>query len=141
MSEDVIAIEQLLNRYCHKLDRGDVRGVMSLFAADAVLIPEYEGKDEHAGTAAIEAWYSRYSSRARESTTGLRHKISTAMIDVDGDSAESVCYLDADSVDPAGARSLAGGRYEDKLVRRDGQWLFRERRIIVEYVSTFPAPE
>jgi uncharacterized protein (TIGR02246 family) len=141
MSDDVIAIEQLLNRYCHKLDRGEVDAVVALFAADAVLIPEYEGGGEHAGRDAIEAWYSNYS-RAAGSARGLRHKISTAMIDVDGDAAESVCYLDADSIDPkTGARSLAGGRYEDKLVRRDGQWLLSERRIIVEYASTIAAPE
>jgi uncharacterized protein (TIGR02246 family) len=137
MSLDVIAIEQLLNRYCHKLDGGDVAAVMALFADDAVLLPEYEGSERYQGREAIEAWYRRYSTRAGESVRGLRHKISTAMIDVDGDHARSVCYLDADSVDPStGARSLAGGRYEDELVRRDGVWLIYRRRIVVDYAST-----
>jgi hypothetical protein len=39
MTEDIVAIEQLLNRYCHKLDQGDVDAVVALFAEDAVLIP------------------------------------------------------------------------------------------------------
>lgn len=141
MSDDVIAIEQVLNRYCHKLDRGDVAAVVALFAEDAVLIPEYEGTGPHEGREAIKAWYTRYTANTTTGTRGLRHKISTAMIEVNGDRAASACYLDADSVDPkTGARSLAGGRYEDKLVRRGGAWLISERRIIVDYASTLPAP-
>jgi hypothetical protein len=74
-------------------------------------------------------------------TRGLRHTISTAAIEVDGDEATSVCYLDADSIDiRTGSRSLAGGRYLDRLVRRDGRWLIRERRIVVDYASTLAAP-
>jgi len=141
MSADIIAIEQQLNRYCHKLDQGDVAAVVALFAEDGVLIPEYEGSGSHAGRDAILAWYTRYSAQATAGVRGLRHKISTPMIDVTGDTAASVCYLDADSVDPeTGARSLAGGRYEDKLVRREGTWLISERRIIVDYASTLSAP-
>ena len=141
MSQDIVAIEQVLNRYCHKLDAADVDAVVELFAEDAVLIPEYEGSGEHAGRAAIQGWYSNYSQQINAAVTGLRHKISTAMIEVDGDSAQSLCYLDADSTDPnTGARSLAGGRYVDKLVRRDGAWLIQERRIVVETSSSIPAP-
>jgi uncharacterized protein (TIGR02246 family) len=141
MTEDIIDIEQVLNRYWHKLDAGDVDAVVSLFAEDAVLIPEYEDSGEHAGREAIRAWYSNYSRQVLAAVTGLRHKISTAMIEVDGDTAVSQCYLDADSGDPnTGARSLAGGRYVDKLVRRDGAWLIQERRIQVESSTTIPAP-
>ena len=138
-AEDIVAIQQLLNTYCHKLDSGDVAGVVAMFAEDAVLRPEYEGDAEHVGRGASEAWYSNYSRTTLAATTGLRHKISTAMIEVNGDSAESVCYLDADSIDPAsGARSMAGGSYKDKLGRRNGTWVLTERRIIVDYSTTIP---
>jgi uncharacterized protein (TIGR02246 family) len=141
MTEDIVAIEQLLNRYCHKLDQGDVDAVVALFAEDAVLIPEYDGSGEHAGRGAIRAWYSNYGRTVGAGTRGLRHTISTAAIEVDGDEATSVCYLDADSIDiRTGSRSLAGGRYLDRLVRRDGRWLIRERRIVVDYASTLAAP-
>jgi uncharacterized protein (TIGR02246 family) len=141
MTDDIIAIEQLLNRYCHRLDQGDVDGVVALFAEDAVLIPTYDGSGEHAGRDAIRAWYTNYGRTVVAATRGLRHKISTAAIEVDGDQATSACYLDADSVDPAsGRRSLAGGRYLDRLVRRDGTWLISERRIVVDYASTLVAP-
>ena len=137
MSEDVIAIEQVLNRYCHKLDVGDVDAVVALFTEDGVLIPEYEGTGEHAGREAIRAWYTNYGRQVSARASGLRHKISTAMIEVEGDTATSLCYLDADSVDSStGKRSLAGGRYLDRLERRGGVWLIRERRIVVDYAST-----
>ena len=59
------------------------------------------------------------------------------MIDVDGDHATSVCYLDADSVSLAtGKRSMVGGRYEDQLTRVDGVWLLADRRIVIDYAST-----
>jgi ketosteroid isomerase-like protein len=137
MSDDLIAIEQLLNRYCHRLDRGDVRGVMALFTDDAVLVPEYEGSGEHKGRAAVETWYTRYADTVVAATRGLRHKISNAMIEVDGDRATSVCYLDADSVNPdTGRRTLVGGRYEDELRRDGGTWRISRRRIVIDYATT-----
>ena len=109
-ANDVVAIQQLLNRYCHKLDGGEVDAVVALFTDDAVLIPEYEGSGEHAGRDAVRAWYSNYSRGTTAAVTGLRHKISTAMIDVDGNSATSVCYLDADSNRRTNRRTVAGRR-------------------------------
>ena len=141
MTEDIVAIEQLLHRYCHKLDQGKAGEVAALFAENAVLIPEYEGSGEHVGRDAILAWYTRYCENLVAAVDSLRHKVSTAMIDVEGDTATSVCYLDADSVSPTnGGRTFVGGRYLDKLVRQDGKWVFRERRIIIDYQSTLSAP-
>jgi ketosteroid isomerase-like protein len=141
MVEDQVAIEQLLNRYCHKLDRGEVDAVVELFTADAVLVPAYEGDTRHAGRAAVHAWYARYAANTVAAVRGLRHKISTAMIEVDGDTATAVCYLDADSVNPkTGQRSLVGGRYEDRLVRTPAGWRLCERRIVIDYASTLAGP-
>jgi len=137
MREDQVAIEQLLNRYCHKLDRGEIEAVVELFAEDAVLIPEYEGGARHAGRGAVHAWYTHYGATTIAAVRGLRHKISTVMIDVSGDQASAVCYLDADSVNrQTGKRSLVGGRYEDRLVRTAEGWRISERRIVIEYAST-----
>lgn len=140
MSEAVTAIEQLLNRYCHRLDRGDVDGVMALFTDDAVLEPTYEGEAAHVGRDAVAAWYAHYGRTVVAAARGLRHKISTTVIDVDGDRAESVCYLDADSVSAeSGRRTLVGGRYEDALRREGGVWRISRRRIVIDYASTLPA--
>ncbi len=137
MRDDCVAIEQLLNHYCHKLDRGDIDAVVAMFAENATLRPDYEGTGPHVGRPAIRAWYTRYGTQTLGAVRSLRHKISTAMIDVDGDHATSVCYLDADSVSLAtGKRSMVGGRYEDQLTRVDGVWLLADRRIVIDYAST-----
>lgn len=140
MRDDQVAIEQLLNRYCHKLDRGDIDAVVELFAEEAVLIPEYEGDATYAGKAAVRGWYTRYGANTVAAVRGLRHKISTAMIEVEGDVATSVCYLDADAINlKTGQRSLSGGRYEDRLARTADGWRITQRRIIVDYASLLPA--
>jgi uncharacterized protein (TIGR02246 family) len=137
MRDDQVAIEQLLNRYCHKLDRGEIDAVLELFAEDAVLVPEYEGGARHEGREAVRAWYTRYAATTIAAVRGLRHKISTAMIDVDGDQATAACYLDADSINrTSGKRSIVGGRYEDRLVRTAAGWRIAERRIVIDYAST-----
>ena len=139
MRDDVVAIEQLLNRYCHLLDRGDIDGVVALFADDAVLIPSYEGDVQYPGRAAIRDWYTRYAATSIAGVRGLRHRISTAMIEIAGSAACSVCYLDADSISRAnGRRTLVGGRYEDRLVRVAEDWRLTERRIVIDYATTLP---
>ena len=139
MRDDQVAIEQLLNRYCHKLDRGDIEAVIELFSDDAVLIPEYEGGAHHAGREAVRGWYTHYAATTIAAVRGLRHKISTVMIEVDGDTATAACYLDADSIHKtSGKRSLVGGRYEDRLVRTPAGWRIAERRIVIDYASTLP---
>lgn len=136
-SRDIVAIEQVLNRYCHMLDRGDVDEVVELFTEDAVLIPEYEGTGEHAGRARVRSWYENYARTVVDTTVGLRHRISTPMIEVTGDTARAVCYLDADAVGRAsGKRSLTGGRYEDELRRTPEGWRICRRRIVIDYAST-----
>lgn len=136
-SADVTAIEQLLNRYCHTVDRASAEEVAALFHADAVLLPVYEGDARHAGRAAILAWYQGYGSAVKGAVDHLRHRISCPWIRVDGDTATAVCYLDADSVNKqTGATTLSQGRYEDRLVRHDGQWLFLERAIHVHNAVT-----
>ena len=58
------------------------------------------------------------------------------MIDVDGESATSVCYLTAYFIskeDNAAYQAL--GTYHDTFVREGEQWLFQTRRIEVEYVT------
>lgn len=131
-SDDVTQIVQLLNQYCHVVDRGSAEEVAALFHPEAVLKPVYEGTAEHRGRAAILAWYSRYGAAAKGAVDHLRHRISCPWVQVDGDTASAVCYLDADSVSrTSGATTLSQGRYEDRLVRHDGRWLFMERAILV----------
>jgi hypothetical protein len=134
-----MAIEQLLHRYCHALDRGSIDEVVELFHPDAVLLPAYQSDARLVGREAVRDWYASYDRTLRANVRHLRHKISCPLIEVSGNSATSVCYLDADAV-PTGSEEpiVLVGRYEDELVREEGRWWFKERKII-GYYSHSPA--
>jgi hypothetical protein len=132
--EDHLAIQQLLHKYCHVVDRGTADEVAALFHRDAVLLPRYESDERYEGRAAVRGWYQRYMENFRAKVRYLRHKIESSVIEVTGNEATSVCYLDADSITTSvNEANVAFGRYDDKFVKDDGRWWFKERTIIVYY--------
>ena len=132
--EDQMAIQQLLHRYCHALDRGNVEEVVELFHSDAVLLPAYESDARHVGRDAVRDWYTNYDRTLRANVRYLRHKISCPAIEVSGSTATSVCYFDADAIPTGSDESIVLlGRYEDELVKDAGCWWFKERKIIGYY--------
>jgi hypothetical protein len=63
-------------------------------------------------------------------------------ISLDGDKAtgESYCLAHHLKVDTGGNRTMmiASIRYLDEFVKQDGQWLFAERRLMVNWTETRP---
>jgi ketosteroid isomerase-like protein len=132
---DQLAIVSLLNQYCHVVDRGTVDEIAALFADDAILRPLHEGGDIFEGRAAIRAWFESYDKRVRAARRYRRHRISVPFITVKGDAATAECYLDSSAVLIAeGVINVSAGRYEDKLVKMDGRWFFKDRTIIINHV-------
>ena len=132
MIEDVIEIEQLLNRYCHAVDRGSVSDIMDVFHRDAVLLPRYQSEESFKGQDAVRGWYENYEKTVTAQTRTLRHKISTPMIQLSGNLATSVCYLDLDWIADSGGTFQILGQYQDKLIKEEGRWWIAERIITVE---------
>lgn len=146
MSDAIVAIEQLLSAYCHRVDRGNAADVAALFAEDAVLRPRYDGDYELAGRAAIERWYVWYHEHFRAGVRHLKHLVMSPLVEVDGERASGVCYLVATAVAAGtGEGFYATGTYHDEYVCEDRRWLFRSRLIEVEWMvshatiaETFP---
>ncbi len=135
MSNETTAIKQTLAAYCHRVDRGTADDVAELFAQDAVLMPYYDGRYDVHGREGVRGWYAFYHQKMKANVKDLKHLISTASIDIDGDAATSVCYLSAYFTMKADNIAYhAQGTYFDTLVRADSAWLFQTRRIEVEYV-------
>ena len=130
---DVVAIEQVLYRYAHVLDRGTAAEAIQLFTHDAKLTVDNAGAETHyVGADAVRDWMQTYHYDQAGRIRNMRHKIATPLIQVDGDSATSVCYLDADGVDTANERGrVTVGRYEDVLVRSGERWLIQDRTLII----------
>ncbi|MBT4491290.1 MAG: nuclear transport factor 2 family protein [Rhodospirillaceae bacterium] len=138
--EDQLAIHLLLNQYCHVVDRGTVDEIAALFSEDGILRPLHEGPEIFEGRDAVRAWYEDYDKRVRAGRRHRRHRITVPFITITGDTATVECCLDSSCVLIAtNVISVSAGRYEDKLVKVAGQWLFKERAIYINHIHQVEA--
>src|SRR5262249_32114486 len=87
MTEDVVAIQQLLHRYCFLVDSGPPDEVATLFHETATLVPVYSGGPACKGRAAVREWYAAYDRDFRSTVEHLRHCVTNPLIEVQGDEA------------------------------------------------------
>lgn len=129
--EDREAIEELLIVYGQLLDKEDLAGYSSLFAADGV----WEGGIGSAkGPAAIlEMLQTVFGRTTPGQYGGSYHLMSDIIIDVDGDTATSwsrwTWIVEGEDGKPMPQRS---GHYEDSLIRENGEWKFLRRLTVTE---------
>ena len=97
--------------------------------------PCWRRRSRRHGREAVREWYAHYTY-FRAGLTHLRHKISNIQIDLDGDEARVVSYMDANLIakDEITPRQ-AIGRYDDRFVRDGGEWYFAERVIVVYHAD------
>ena len=136
---DRLAIRKLIDRYAHCADRRDATGQMALFTKDTIFQvfmdaktaePSYviTGRDN---LAPIFADLNQYSA-----TTHFNGQ-STIMIN--GNSATGESYCIAHHLKGEGDERtlmIASLRYLDRLEKHDGQWLFAERKLLVDWTET-----
>lgn len=134
--EEEYAVRRVLERYMRYNDDGDLDGMLSLFAADAVyrvLGREMVGHDAIAAFLQ-ELGFTRSTGRWTDPGHENRqprsmHLISNPVIDVDGDTAiaESDFVTLRRNADGDAELGLVG-RYRDRLRKgTDGEWRFAER--------------
>lgn len=136
-AEDRAAIEDLMARYLFALDWFDADAYAETFAEDGVLdwaMGTIEGRE------AIRAEAAGMKASMKEvfgDDTQLRHFVTNIAITVDGDRASTraawfEAYGNGVGSDP---RMGTFGHYEDELVRIDGAWKFKRRRIVNEFLE------
>lgn len=133
---DEAAIRRVIDRYCHAVDRGTADDVAALFHPNGTLVATFEDDGVYKGREAVRKWYADYHNNFRAKLTQLRHKISNILIDLTGDEARVVSYLDADLIaigETEPRRAI--GRYDDRFVRDGGEWYFAERAIILYHAD------
>ena len=136
MAQDINAIQNLLSSYCHKVDRGTAREVAQLFMEDGILRPYYDGKYECRGRVEVERWYVFYHEKMLSKVRNLKHIISSSEISVNGRSGSAVTYLTAYFVGiEDGVAYQVLGTYFDEVTKNADEWLFKDRRIEVEYMT------
>jgi uncharacterized protein (TIGR02246 family) len=128
--EDRLAIRDLYDTYADCANRGDQAGFLACFTEDGFWQTHYfaeSGKD------AIRAQHDALMANVSQTTFFTQ----IGMIEVSGDSAlaRAIC-MERLMMKTGGSHRLTG-RYDDELVRQDGQWLFK-RRVYVPLIEEFP---
>jgi ketosteroid isomerase-like protein len=141
---DRLAIRELIDAYAHCADRRDAKGQMALFTADTRFIvfmdaTAAEPTQQLHGRESLAPVFDNLNTYA--ATTHFNGQ-STLSLDGDRATGESYCLAHHLSVGADGQRTMmiASIRYLDELVKQDGQWLFAERRLMVNWTETRPSP-
>jgi uncharacterized protein (TIGR02246 family) len=119
-AEDRQAIRELIDAYSDAVFRHDADAWIACWAPDAVWkIPGIDVSGAAAIRAAWEGAMSAFSLAAFFAQPGA--------IRIDGDLAEARVYTQEILIGKDGSRRRIIGAYDDRLVRRDGAWLFAGR--------------
>ncbi|WP_300757845.1 nuclear transport factor 2 family protein [Janthinobacterium sp.] len=139
---DRLAIRELVEAYAYCADRRDAEGQMALFTEDTHFVVFMDAKDPtpsmdlhtRQDLAPVFAALNQY-----DATTHFIGQ--STILSLTGDKATGVAYCLAHHVTVVdGKRRLmiASIRYYDSFVKADGEWLFSERQLLVDWVDERP---
>jgi 3-phenylpropionate/cinnamic acid dioxygenase small subunit len=120
------AIRELMAEYCFRLDDGRYEDMAALFTEDGTWDTAF-GKAT--GRAAITELARGIRARAGAERPRAAHLVTNIVIALKGAEAEVRSNWIVMQNSPQGPKIGSGGAYADQMVRRDGQWLFRYRKI------------
>jgi hypothetical protein len=123
------AIHDVLVRYSRGLDRHDSELLASVYHEDAI--------DHHGNFLGPPADFVPWvNGLHEEGYVAHQHFVTNATIDVDGDQAHSEIYCLVILRRKEGPVDICGGRYLDRLERRDGVWRVAARETLVDWACT-----
>ncbi|MET9144581.1 nuclear transport factor 2 family protein [Streptomyces sp. NPDC057197] len=131
---DTHVITNLIAAYAERVDTGDFAGVGELFA-DAVFIGS--GAPVRGG-AAVEKMLRDSVVLYEDGTPRTHHATSNVAVEVDGEAGTATaraCVTVFQSLPDFPLQPVAAGRYQDRFERRDGEWRFVERRVLIHLVG------
>ena len=136
---DRLAIRELVDAYAHCADRRDADGQKSLFTEDTkfVVYMDGEGTEPTQELSGREALTPVFADLNRYEATTHFNGQSTIALEGNRATGESYC-LAHHLFTEEGKRKLmvASLRYLDGFVKRDGTWLFAERKLYVDWTET-----
>jgi hypothetical protein len=125
-----------LTRFSRGMDRFDRALFLSAFHSDAVIAAgNFVG-----GPVALYDWASAMHQQGQAAT---HHNLLNHTCDIDGDVAHSETYYLFAARNRDETNWMAGGRYIDRLERRDAAWRIALRTNVIEWsgmVPTMPIP-
>ncbi|MEU0431548.1 nuclear transport factor 2 family protein [Streptomyces sp. NPDC006290] len=139
---DRLALRELVDAYAHCADRRDAKGQMALFTQDTHFVVHMDARDPEP----TQEFHDRESLApvfdALNAYAATMHFNGQSTIELDGDRATGETYCLAHHLTEAddGSRTMmvASIRYLDTMVKREREWLFAERRLLVNWTDTRP---
>jgi uncharacterized protein (TIGR02246 family) len=119
--EDQIAIRALNDSYADAVFRRDAADWGACWAEDGVW--NLMGEDVVGRDAIVGLWVP-----TMESFSFVAYYPHMGSIEIEGDQARGTVYTHEVLEPKGGAEMRPNGRYHDLYVKRDGRWLFKERR-------------
>jgi hypothetical protein len=136
---DRLAIRELVEAYPHCADRRDAKGQMALFTADTHFVVYMNAKDptpsqelhSREALAPVFAELNKY-----DATTHFIGQSTIYTLNGSRAIGETYCLAHHVTVDGEKRRlMLASLRYHDTFVKTDGEWLFAERLLYVDWLE------
>ena len=124
--EEKDAIREVMAEYCFRLDGGRYDDMAALFTEDGTWDTAF-GKAT--GRAAIAQQARDIRVRAGDNRPRAVHLVTNIAIALDGERAEVRSNWTVVQNSPQGPKIGSGGGYADQMVKADGRWLFRYRKI------------
>jgi 3-phenylpropionate/cinnamic acid dioxygenase small subunit len=126
--EDREQIRELYARYAHTVDLGQFEAWVKCFTEDGTFESPIFGK--HTGPQGL----LKFTALYKESMGGaqVRHVMSNVLFEVNGDRATGSCYLSYYHCKDGKVSLSALGRYEDRLRKVNGSWLFESRKVTID---------
>ncbi|HEY4826940.1 MAG TPA: nuclear transport factor 2 family protein [Solirubrobacteraceae bacterium] len=139
---DRLAIRELVDAYAHCADRRDAEGQKSLFTEDTHFVVYMDGQ----GSGATQVLDGRdaltpvFDDLNRYQATMHFNGQSTVALDGNRASGESYCIAHhLFTADGERKLMVAWLRYGDTFAKVDGDWLFAERNLYVDWTETRPS--
>ena len=123
------AIRDVIYRYCRACDRRDERLLRSVYHPDAT--------DNHGAFVGSASEFVRHTmDTGGAGFIAGQHHIGNILIELDGDVARAesvfICHL-VSSDEDARQIEVLGGRYWDRMERRDGEWRIADRVVLLDW--------
>jgi hypothetical protein len=136
---DRLALRELFDAYAHCADRRDAEGQKALFTNDTIFSVYMEGEGSE----------PTYVLNGREALTPVfadlnRYEVTThfngqSTVTIEGNKATGESHTVAHHLyteDGERKIMIASLRYLDAFAKADGQWLFAERKLILDWSET-----
>jgi hypothetical protein len=136
---DRLAIRELVEAYAHCADRRDAKGQMALFTKDTHFVVYMNAKDStpsqelhsREALAPVFADLNQYAL-----TMHFLGQTTILTLTRDRGTAETYCMPHHLTIDGGKRRlMIAALRYSDQVVKIEGDWLFSERRLYVDWIE------